>query len=334
MILKPLKSHRQINLLIFPIIGILFWLKSLILPFSYPFFPGENNNVLFSPIYSLVQNSAFLQVLLSLILVILLAMVIQLLNDRYSFIRIRTQLPASLFVIIVGGFTQLHTLHPVFLSALFLLFAIYSLFGTFEKSKPYSIIFNVGFFIGIGTLIYFNLIILFPAFLIGVSILTKETGWREYLILFIGLFVPFFFAFSYAVLTEQTLEMMKTFEENIVTPVNHFRTNIPLHALVTMLILLTLAGSIKIIQQFDSKKVSSRKYFIVFFMLFIFSMLSFVFIPGTSQEMLVIIAVPVTYLISNLFVFMKSRFWGEFLFLLLIGIVIFIQFSDKFILNG
>ncbi len=331
MILRTLKSNRPINLLVFPVIGILFWLKSLLHPFSYQFSLAGSNNVLFAPINRITNNLDFIRVLISLILIIFIGILIQVINNRYSFIRIRTKLPATLFVIIVSGFTQLHTLHPVFPATIFLLIAIYSLFGTLEKTKPYSNIFNAGFFIGVGTLFYFNLLIIFPAFFIGITILSRKSSWRRYLILLIGFFVPALFAFSFAVITEQIPEMLATISETIVIPVNHFRSNIPLHVLLSFLILLTLTGSIKIMQQYGSKKISTRKYFTFFFIIFIFSILSFIFIPGTSQEMLVIIAIPITYLISNLFVFMKSRFWGEFLFLLLVGIVIFMQFSEKFI---
>jgi len=334
MILRTLKSNRSINLILFPVFGILLWLKSLVQPFSYEFFTGESNNILFVPINNIFGDLLFFRVLFSLIFVVFFAFVVQQFNDRYLFIRVRTKLPATLFVIIVGGFTGLHTLHPVYPASIFLLFAIYFLFSTLGKTKPYSSIFNTGFLLGIGSLFYFNLVVLFPAFLIGITILIKNSKWREYVILLMGFLLPFIFAISYAVLSEQTLEILKTFEENIITPVNHFRTNIPLHLLLTYLILLTLAGSIKILQQYDSKKVSTRKYFTIFFVLFVFSMISFAFIPATSQEMLVIIAIPVTYLISNYFVFMKSRFWGELLFALLLAIVIFMQFSDKLILNG
>ena len=112
---------------------------------------------------------------------------------------------------------------------------------------------------------------------------------------------------------------------------NYFRSNIPFYILLSFLVLLTLTGSIKIVQQYDSKKISTRKFFSFFFTIFILSLLSIDFVPGTSQEIVVVIAIPITYLISNLFVFMKSRFWSELLFLLLLGIVIFMQFSDKFI---
>jgi hypothetical protein len=58
-------------------------------------------------------------------------------------------------------------------------------------------------------------------------------------------------------------------------------------------------------------------------------MLSFIFIPATSQEMLVIAVVPLTFLIANLFVSIESVFWRELLFTLLLGTAIFIQFAEK-----
>jgi hypothetical protein len=63
-------------------------------------------------------------------------------------------------------------------------------------------------------------------------------------------------------------------------------------------------------------------------------MISFVFIPATSQEMLVIAVLPVTFLISNLFTSIDSGFWRELLFTLLLGTAIFMQFADKLIFNG
>ena len=329
MILKTLKSNRPISLFVVPAIAILFWLKDLIHPHSYPFYAGENGNVLYALIDKTTNSSDFVRVLLSLVLVILVAALVQLVNDRYMFIRVRTKLPSILFVIIASGFIQLHTLHPVFPAAIFLLFAIYSLFNTFEKVKPYSAIYNAGFFVGVGTLFYFNLLIVFPAFFVGIAILSREISWRGFAILLTGFLTPVFFAFSYTVFTDQIPEIMTTISNSVTTPVNHFHNNISLHIFLAILILLTLTGTIKIMRQYDSKKISTRKYFAIFFIIFILSLISFTFIPVTSQEMLIIIAIPITYLISNLFVFMKSRFWGEFLFLVLIGIVVFMQFSEE-----
>jgi hypothetical protein len=325
MILRILKSNRQINFVLFPLIGLLFWVASLLHPHEYPYYLGENKNLLFAPIYSFLKNSLFLQSLLSLGLVITLAFMIQQVNNRFAFIRIRTMLPAPLFVLLVGGFTQMHTLHPVFFGAVFLLFAINRLFNMFNQSKPYSTSFDAGFWLGVGSLFYFNLILLLPAVLIGIAILSREYHWRAFAINVLGTLLPWFFAFSYAILTEHFLELLKMLEQNISTVNNHFISNIPLQIFLGFLIFLTVLGSIRMIQQYDTKKVSSRKYFSIFFYIFIFSMISFVFVPATSQEMLVIMAIPVSLLISNLLVFMKSRFWSELIFFTLFGIVIFME---------
>lgn len=334
MILRTLKSNSQFNLILVPIIGIIFWIKNILHPVSYDFFPGENENVLFSPIFEWLNYSPLFQVILSLLLVIISAFLMQMLNTQFSFIRIRTKLIPILYVIIIGGFTELHTLHPVQFAVPFLLFALYNLFGTFEKSKPYSNIFNAGFFLGIGSLFYLNLIVLFPAFIIGIGLLSKDRNWRGYVILFLGFLVPVIFAFSYATLLDQLPELIKTFQNNIIMPANQVPANIPLYVLLAYLTVLTLAGSMKIVQQYDSKKISTRKYFTVFFILFICSLLSYLFIPGASQEILMIASIPVTFLVSNLFVFMNRKIPAKILFILLFLVIIFMQFSDKFVFNG
>jgi len=325
MILRTLKSNHSVNYLLFPLLGIIFWLQALINPQIYSFFNGESENILYQPVASLLQQNALAQSIVSLILVLILAFIAQLVNNRYNFIRIRTMLPAPLLIIILGGFTKIHTLHPVYFTSIFVMLAIYRLFNAFDKPKPYSTAFDTGFLLGLGSLFYFNIIILLPAFLIGIGILSSNYRWRQFVIVFLGFLLPLVFAFSYAFLTDSFLELLKTFERSIIMPNNHFKSNITLHIFLGFLIVLTVIGSINIIQQYDSKKVSTRKYFMVFFFIFIFSLFSFTFVPATSQEMLVISAIPLTFLISNYFVFLKSRFWGELLFSLLLILVITLQ---------
>lgn len=333
MILQILKSNRLLNYFMYLIIGILFWLKSLWLPFSYKFFDGENSSILYYPVYKITANSPILQVILSLIIVFFVAVLIQQINSRFSLIKTRTKLPMVIFIIIIGGFTFMHTLHPVLFAAIFTLLGINSLLSIFNNSEPQLDIFNAGLFIAIGTLFYFNLIVLLPAFLIAISILRRERNWREFLIVIIGFIIPFLFALSYAFFTDQLSEAFLNFQKNIITPVNHFKTNYPLQGFLGFMIFLTLIGSIKIMQQYDSRKVSTRKNYQVFFVVFLFSMLGFIFIPGTSQEMLVIVVLPVTFLISNLFVSIESGFWRELLFTLLLGTAIFMQIDQILVFN-
>ncbi|MBK6284039.1 MAG: hypothetical protein IPF54_16550 [Draconibacterium sp.] len=329
MILRILKSREPFDYFLYLIVGLLFWTISFRFPYSYKFFEGENESILYHFIDKITSHFPILQVVLSFVLVMFGAFLIQQINSRYALIKARTKLPAVIYIIIIGGFTAMHTLHPVFFAAIFTLLGLNSLFSIFNNSNPQLEIFNSGLFIAIGTLFYFNLIVLLPAFFIAVSILRRERNWREFMILIVGFIIPVAFALTYAFFTDQLTDAIVVFQKNIFSRINHFKTNYPLQGFLGLLILLTLIGSIKIMQQYDSRKVSIRKYYLVLFVIFSFSMLSFIFIPATSQEMLVIAVIPVTILISNLFVSIESVFWRELLFTLLLGTAIFIQFADK-----
>jgi hypothetical protein len=329
MILRLLKSSSPFIYILFLLIGILFWLGSLIQPAPYSFFDGENASVFYFPIFKITTKLPGLQVVLSLILALFTAFLIQQVSSRFALINARTKLPIAVYIIFIGGFTTLHTLHPVYFASIFLLLGINSLFSIFNNPKPQTDIFNAGLFIAIGTLFYFNLIVILPAFLIAISVLRRERKWREFLILIVGFVIPSLFALSYAFVTDQLNDVFITFQKNIITPVNYFKNNFPLQGYIILLVFLTIIGSVKIIQQYDSMKVSTRKYYLVLFIIFIFSMISFVFVPAASLEMLVISVLPVTFLVSNLFTSIHSGFWRELLFTLLIVFAIFMQVADK-----
>lgn len=328
MILRTLKSNRSINLALFPIIGVLFWIRNILFPGEYPFYVAEKANPLFAPIYKLSEGYGLVQVLIAFALVVFIAFFAQQINDRYALIRTRTKLPAIVFVIIAGGFTALHTLHPVYFAAIFLLLAIYNLLAVFNNPSPFPPIFNAGLFLSIGVLFYFQLIVIFPALLIGIVILYREVSWHELLICVVGFFVPLIFAAGFAFYYDRFPEFLKTMEQNLVTPVNHIKSNYPLYGFLIFLTILILIASLKFLQQFDSRKVSIRKYYSVFLVIFSFAIAGLVAIPAASQEMLIIAAVPVTFLISNLLASIESRFWGELLFILLIAASAFMQFGE------
>lgn len=331
MILRTLKSNGPLNYILFLIIGILFWFVSLRFPFSYNYFEGENKSILFTLFDKITDGYPFIQVLLSLVLMLLTAFLIQQINSRYSLVKARTKLPIAVYIIIVGGITSMHTLHPVYFAAIFTLIGIHSLFSIFNNPNPQLDLFNAGLFLAIGTLFYFNLIVVLPAFLISISSLRRERNLSEYIILVIGFIIPLLFALTFVFFTDQLNDAFLSLKNNILTPVNHFKANYPLQGFIGILVILTIIASVKMMQQYDSRKVSIRKYYLVLLIIFLFTTFSFVFLPATSQEMLVIGVIPLTFLITNLFTSIESGFWRELLFALLLGSAIFMQFADKLI---
>ena len=119
--------------------------------------------------------------------------------------------------------------------------------------------------------------------------------------------------------------MLKVFEQNLITSNSHFGKNIKIQIYLGYLVLLTFLGSLKLIKQYDYEKVSTRKYFTIFFLLFVNSIGIMLLVPSASQEMFIISSIPVTFLIANFFIFIKNRFWSELLFFILIAVIITLQ---------
>lgn len=334
MILKPLKSPGPLVNFAYLFIAVLLWLQSFAKPFAYTFFESENKGLLYAPIDSITSRFPLLQVVLSLILVLFTGFLIQQISISFSLIKVRTKLPALVFILLTGGLTPLHTLHPVYLAGVLLMLSIYSIFSVFNNSEPVTHFFNAGLFLSIGSLFYFNLLALLPALFIAVSVLRREPQFRDYFAMFIGFLVPWLFAFSYLFFTDRITDTITIISNNILTPVNHFNKNYLLLGYSGIIALLTIIGSFKMMQLYDSSKVSTRKYFQVLFIFFVFSMICFAFVPGASQEILIISFIPLSFLIANLFSTITSTFWSELLFSVLLLASAFMQIARYFALYG
>lgn len=326
MLLKVLKPNQAYHFILIPIMAIALWGRSFVHASIFTFYGGEDSMLLYQPIKYVLENNHLANNITALIFIILLSFLILKLNYQYAFIRIRTFLPSSLFVIITSGIPEMHAMHPVYPAALFLIIAIDRIFDSYEKEKFHSNAFDAGIFLAIGSLFYLNLVFFFPILWFGFIVLKQKVNWREYVLTTVGFALPWLIAFIYYSVTNQTEELFRTLESNIVSRQIFLREGLSIQIFIGFLVFLTLMGSIFLLAQYDEKKVSSRRYFKVFFWIFLISCVLILASPAVSQEIIIILAIPLTYLISNYLVFLKRQFWGEvFLYILTAG-VIYLQF--------
>jgi hypothetical protein len=295
-------------------------------PKAFPLYPGEDSMLLYKPIVYLLADNLLLNNIVALLFTILLAFLILKLNVQYSFFRVKSFLPPSLFVLITSGVPDLHAMHPVYPATLFLILSIDRIFDSYDKESIHSNAFDAGIFLAIGSLFYLNLVFFFPLLWFGFIILKQKVNWREYVLSSIGFALPWLTAIGYYLMAGKQDELIQTLQLNLTSHQIFLRENLPVQVYVGYLILLTLLGSIFILSQYDDKRISSRKYFKVFFWVFFISMVLVAVHRSVSQEIILLAAFPLTYLLSNYFIFMKQQFWGEVFVYLLIGAVIFLQF--------
>ena len=326
MLLRSLKSNQTFHFLLIPFIAGALWIKSFMNPALFPFYAGEDAMLLYQPISALIGKSTVVSNIVALVFIILLAFLILKLNVQYTFIRIRTVLPSILFILITGGLHELHAMHPVYPAALFLILTIDRIFNSYDKEVIHSNAFEAGVFLAIGSLFYLNLVFFFPFLWIGFIILKPKVNWREYILTTLGFIFPWLVAMAYYAAVGQTDELLGTLKANLSLHQSFLRENLPIQIYMGFLVFLTLLASVLLLSQYDGKKISSRKYFKAFFWIFLISCILTAANPAVSQDIVILLAIPLTYLISNYMIYMKRQIWGEiFLYLLATG-VIYMQF--------
>lgn len=327
MILKALKLHQPFHLLLIPIIAILLWIKPFMMPQAYPFYPGEDTMILYQPISVLLSNSPLLSNVMAFAFTLLLAFLIFKLNVQYTFIRVRSFLPSSLFILLTSGVPALHAMHPIYPAALFLIMAIDRIFNSYEKETIHSNAFDAGLLLSIGSLFYWNLVFFFPLIWFGFIVVKPKVNWREYILSTIGFAMPWLAALAYYMAIGAQDELRQTVMANLTFNNSFLKGNL-LHQIYTgYLALLILLGSYYLLSQYDDKRISSRKFFKVFFWAFLIAVILLTASPAVSQEFVIVLAIPLAYLLGNYFIFMKHQLWGEVLMYLLVGLIIYLQFS-------
>jgi hypothetical protein len=327
MIYRLAKSNRLISYLIFPLIALAFWIPSISREYRYKFFEGEDQMVLFKPVYLLVENSPLAMTAISFLLLILAAMILQRINSEFGFFRIKNVLPPALFVYFVCGLSDLQTLHPVYFSLIFVLLAIYRIFSAFDLRKPFSQVFEAGFLLGTGAMFYLNSAFLLPAIVAGGMILGRETRWREMVLTIAGFLTPWFFAFTYFFLNDDLPAQIEILTSNLLTTNPQFENNAGMMVYLGYIGLLIFFGSINMIRNYEEKKISIRQYYLIFFLIFASSVFVISIVPSASEEMLLISLVPVSFLVSNLTQTFRRNILSEILLYLVLGLSIYLKLT-------
>ncbi len=244
MLIRFFKSNQAYHFILIPLVVLVLWFRSYLYPEFFPFFEGENQMPLYKPLFFLLSESAFVNNLLSMVFVILFSFLIVRMNAVYSLIQLRTFLPANIFILIVSGILMLHTLHPVYFGALFLLFTLNRIFSSYDNKSIHSIAIDSGVLIGVGSLFYFNLVFYFPLIWISFLLIHKSPNWRDFVLSLIGLLLPWFFTFTYFYFTDTTDELGLIIQQNLFTENYFLRGNRNMQVYIGFLIFFTLLGSV------------------------------------------------------------------------------------------
>ncbi len=329
MLLRSLRGTGPGVLLLIIVIFATVWAGAFIIPepttqLSY--------DTAYMPLYGFLKTALGSQKLSGPIFSAVLGAIMTLLlvkfNATCGFISSRTFLPALVYILITGLFPDFQILNPVLPASLFLLLAIMSILEGYEHQGIVYNFFDAAFLISTGSLFYANLIWFGILVFIGIAVL--RTGKPvEFLVTIIGLIAPYFLVFGiYYVIGKDIKELLRLIFVNLFEKEAGYQYPILILATLAIVTLGILASLSNLFRLINTKKIKSRKVFVLLLSAFLISIGVFVAVPSASAEMIWLISIPSSYFLSFYFVFTKKKVFPEIYFWTILLLVLIIQFVN------
>ena len=318
-----LKTTRPAALLSFFGMAVLFFVFQLLHLSDYSF--AQTGYPLFDLAQHLLFSNKWLAAILVFILSLLMAMGFNNLISEKGVLKYNTVLPASVLIVFVSIFS----FSPVWLAIFVLLFFLNKLLGIYQKERPYAVLFDAAFLLGMSVLIYPPTIFLFP--LIYIANLTySAVGWRNYIIPVLGFISPLlmmacylFFVDTLPLHIEHYLRMLSLFLPSVGISLSE-------GIFFVLSAILLLSAFKELAQWFALKSLRSRKAFIVFAAYLLFGLFGFFTLASDGLQHLLVLAFPITALVGNYLLFARKWWWYEVLFTLFLLSTIYFNLSQVF----
>ena len=323
MLVKLLKTTRPSALLSFFGIAVLFFALQLLHLSDYSF--KQIGYPLFDLAQYLLFSNKWLAAILVFVLSLLMAMGFNNLISEKGVLKYNTVLPASVLIIFVSIFS----FSPVWLAVFLMLFFLNKLLGVYQNERPYAVLFDAAFLLGMSVLIYPPTIFLFPIIYIA-NLTYSAVGWRNYVIPILGFISPLLMMACYLFF----VDALTLYIEHYLRMLN---LSLPSMGIVlsegiffVLLAILLLSAFKELAQWIALKSLRSRKAFIVFLAYFLFSLLGFFTLAADGLQHLLVLAFPIAALIANYLLFARKWWWYEVLFALFLLSAIYFHLSQVF----
>lgn len=325
MIIHFYKKQFSTQFILFIFVALLLWSDAFIFPLPRPVISFQ------TPLYA-VMETWFQQLHLSVqagIAFFLLMFQAFILNEsliRHKIIIRNTFLPAILYVVLMSYSPLVQTLHPLLFSNLFLILSFNLVMGLYLKPDPYREIFNASFFIALASLFYAPSLIFLLLFWISL-VVYRISAIREWIISISGLIAPYLFVLFYYFWTDSLGAFFRD-HLGIISHVTSLEVSLdkPLikevyMALGGLLIILMLAGMVKMGSETSEKVIAVRKRMNVIIYSVLAAFISFIWADHNVLIHNTLMAIPLCMVISYFYTGIRRLALAEVSFTLIILLV-------------
>jgi len=323
MLLRILKSNTLLSALLIPVIGLLFWMPHFQLPTPLDIQLANGAMPLYYLVFNLLKGQDLWQIIIAFSLVIINSFFVAQLGSSFLFLKKRSYLPGIIYLITVSSLQELHALLPVHLATLCILIAIYFIIDTFHKPEvEITYTFNASFFLALASLFYLPALVLLPLVWISIFVLQKSDNWRLLVVPVIGCGLPWLYTWVFSFLKGSDAAMWQDISRMLWTSHNSYLLE-PYFLLLTAVVFFVSAlGSLSVISGYQRMKVSSRKYFVIFYWMLGLVLASALGLVTIGIEIVALSTVPIAFFIAHFLLSDQKSIWKEVLTWIYMGTMV------------
>jgi hypothetical protein len=313
MIIRFLKSNNATAFFIIPILAVVIWVFAF---FNPHILEVKHSMPLYDLVVSPVANIPWLSTFIALLLLVAEGFLLNYIVNENEVLVKKTALPGMFYVVFMSMSSDMLQLHPLIFSNLFLMFALNKILNSYRKDIAFSQVFDAGLLISIATLFYFPFAVFFPV--IGVAlVIFRPFIWREWVISFIGVLVPYIFVVTFY-FWRNALDYL--LYDKMFFPMIFKKETPPLsqtfYILVSLLGVMILLSFGKLFNGLSGGAQKTKKALVLMIWLFSFSGLSLLLAPSLSLKYFGIVMIPISIICSNYFIRARKELWAELLFII------------------
>ena len=325
MLLNFLKRPLPLVLTAITAISVAIWFQTFLKPNSQLI----QFNVSSTPLHKLLNSFAgvngYIQAFLAFAIIYITAVLLIQVSSKHILTKSRSYLPALFFVVFSSAFRPLQQFDPAIVSALLLVFALDRVFASYDKFEPVNNLYQAAFLVALASLFYspsaFYILLIFIS-----AAIFRPFNLRHWLSIVLGFLTPWFFMFFYEYYTSSNFSFLYYLKILFSVEKSMYVFGVPFFALFGALGLIILVAIFHLLGSLSNQKISIRKFHSIFLWFLVISISLTFLLPWGSLEIIYLAAIPVSFLLSNMFVNLISRFWGELFLVTILLISIVMQF--------
>jgi hypothetical protein len=282
---------------------------------------------LFGLLVLVAAKSNFLGVAISFLMAAIISFLLVNFNTTSFFINERTYLPALFYILVGGFFPEYQSLNPALPASIFLMLAIIRIIDGYRKAGIANNFFDAGILISTGSLFYASLIWFGLVIIVGI-VLIRTLSISEIILVLLGLLTPYFIAFGIYYVTGKDIGALMA----LITGNLFLRTEGYFFPVLTIIglgfaAIIIVVSMVFLFTHLNSKKIKSRKTFSLLIWAFLISLAVYFIMPSVSVEMIWITALPVSYFLTNYFLFIRKKLIPEIFLSVLFLLILLVQIT-------